>query len=149
MSVKACNRDVSNMEFIKNARDIEVYFIKMMVGRPKRYRTFYQKIVDSSMEIMNCVKRGNSIYVERREDALLRTEQFKRALAELQVLISQIEIIYYLFKDEGISANQIEEITNMINKEIGLVKGLLKSDRSRYKSLLKEEIIETKEDNEE
>ena len=45
MSVKACDRDVSQIEFLKNARDIEVYFIKMMVSRPKRYRVFYQKII--------------------------------------------------------------------------------------------------------
>lgn len=138
MSVKACNREVSQMEFLKNARDIEVFFIKMMVTRPKKYRAFYQKIVESSMEILNCSKRGNSIYVERREDVLLRTEQFKKALAELQALISQIEVIYYLFNDEGISSKQIEEITKMINTEIGLLKGLLKSDRVRYKNLLKE-----------
>lgn len=142
MSVKACNRDVSQMEFLKNARDIEIYFIKMMVSRPKRYRVFYQKIIESSMEILNCLKRGNSIYVERREDILLRTEQFKRALAELQVLISQIEVIRYLFKDEGISANQIEEISKMIDTETGLIKGLLKSDRTRYKNLLKEDAEE-------
>lgn len=97
MSVKACDRDVSKMEFIKNARDIEVYFLKMMVKKPKRYKLFYQYIIESSMNVLNYVKRGNSIYVERREDVLLRTEQFKRVIAELQALISQLEVIYYVF----------------------------------------------------
>lgn len=51
MSVKACDRDVSKMEFIKNARDIEVYFLKMMVKKPKRYKLFYQYIIESSMNV--------------------------------------------------------------------------------------------------
>ena len=136
MSVRVSDRCESSMEFLKVARDIECYFIKMMASRPKRYRFFYQKIINSAMDILNYVKRGNSIYVETKEDALLRMEQFKFAQAEIQVIGSQMEVIYYLFNDEGISIKQIEEITKMLEKENALLKGLLKSDRARYKNLL-------------
>ena len=36
MSVKACDRDVSKMEFLKNARDIKITFMKSMISRPKK-----------------------------------------------------------------------------------------------------------------
>lgn len=137
MSVKLVNRAESNMEFLKNARDIEIAFMKSMINRPKKYRFFYQKIIESAMESLNRLKKGNSIYVETREDAILRMEQFKLALAENYALLSQMEVIYYLFNDEGMSNKQIEIITTMIDKQIGLIKGLLKSDRNRYKNLLK------------
>lgn len=138
MSVKAVDRSESQMEFLKNARDIEISFIKTMASRPKRYRFFYQKMIDIAIDSLNHLKKGNSIYVEVREDAIMRMQEFKMALADDQALISQMEIIYYLFKDEGMSMNQIKETTEMIDKEINLIRGLLKSDRTRYKSLLKE-----------
>lgn len=135
MSVKLVNRNDSDMEFLKNARDIEVNLIKAMVNKPKRYRFFYQKIVELSIDVLNCLKKGNSIYVETREDELIRIREFKTALANVQAILSQMEIIHYLFKDEGMSINQIEIITNMLNTEIGLIKGLLKVERKNLDNI--------------
>ena len=136
MSVKVIDRNVSELEFLKNARDIEIIFLKLAVDKPKRYKFFYQKITEVSIDILNHLKQGNSIYVERKEDVLLRTEKFKLALAEVQAIVSQLEVIYYLFKDEAIGIKQIEILSEMLNKEIGLIKGLLKADREKYKKLL-------------
>ena len=138
MSVKACDRKTSGMEFLKNARDIEVNLIKCMVGKSKKYRFFYQKLVDMSIELLNHVKRGNSIYIETCEDFDLRSKELKLGIAEAQAILSQIEIMYYLFKDDGISIKLVENTAEMINKEIILIKGLLKTDRLKYKNLLEE-----------
>ena len=135
MSVKACDRGQSNMEFLKVARDIEINIIKSTINRSKKYRFFYQKLIDMSIELLNHVKRGNSIYVENQNDIMMRSQEFKLAIAESQAMLSQIEILYFIFKGDGISIKLIENIAEMINKEIMLIKGLLKSDREKYKKL--------------
>ncbi len=136
MSVKAYDRSTSNMEFLKNARDIEVNIIKCTISKSKKYRFFYNKLIDMSIEILNHVKRGNSIYVENANDIILRTQEFKLAIAECQAILSQIEIMYYLFKSDGISIKLVENIAELVNKEIMLLKGLLKVDREKYKKLV-------------
>ena len=129
MSVKACDRSTSNMEFLKNARDIEINIIKCTINKSKKYRFFYNKLIDMSIELLNHVKKGNSIYVENQNDVMLRSQEFKLAIAESQAMLSQIEIMYFLFKDAGISIKLVENIADMINTEIMLLKGLLKADR--------------------
>lgn len=135
MSVKACDRSTSNMEFLKTARDIEINIIKCTISKSKKYRFFYQKLIDMSIELLNHVKRGNSIYVENENDIMIRSQEFKLAIAECQAMLSQIEIMYYLFRDDGISIGLVENIANMVNKEIMLLKGLLKTDREKYKKI--------------
>ena len=138
MSVKACDRSTSNMEFLKNARDIEINIIKCTINKSKKYRFFYNKLIDMSIELLNHVKKGNSIYVENQNDVMLRSQEFKLAIAESQAMLSQIEIMYFLFKDAGISIKLVENIADMINTEIMLLKVLLKADRVKYKNLIKE-----------
>lgn len=135
MSVKACDRNTSNMEFLKTARDIEINVIKSTINKSKKYRFFYNKLIDMAIELVNHVKRGNSIYVENENDIMIRSQEFKLAIAECQAMTSQIEIMYYLFRDSGISIGLVENIAEMVNKEIMLLKGLLKTDREKYKKL--------------
>lgn len=63
MSVIKSKRNESGMEFIHNARTLQIYTIKKCVAFPKRY-SFYmgQPIVQMATEIHNDVKRANSIY---------------------------------------------------------------------------------------
>lgn len=136
MSVPAYKRNGSKMEFLKTARDIEVKLIKLLVEKPKRYRFYYQQLINLSIEVLNNVKQGNSVYVETVSDVELRMRYFKIALAKLQALISQIEILYYLFKENGITIKAVEQLSELINKEIILIKGVLKECRAKYSHLL-------------
>ena len=136
MSVPAYERTVSSVEFLKTARDIEVNLIKLIVEKPKRYRFFYQRLIDISIEILNKVKKGNSIYVETKAEAELRMRYFKIAIANLQALVSQIEILYHIFKDDGIKIEAVKLLSNDISREIALLQGALKNCRLKYKNLL-------------
>ena len=57
-------------------------------------------------------------------------DYFLQALAELQNLISQVEVAYELFRFD---ANIMEHWMELVDTEMKLVKALLKSDKSRYK----------------
>ena len=62
----------------------------------------------------------------------MRRDYLLRANAELNSLISQIEVAHELF---GLEHNVMKFWMDIVDREIRLVKGTLKKDRERYKNL--------------
>lgn len=133
MSVIKSQRSTSEMEFIANARKLQIYTIKKCVSFPKRH-TFYvsQPIANASTRIYEDVRRANSIYPVNQHEAQMRRDCFLRANAELYSLISQIEVAQELF---SIDMDSMRYWLDIIDFEIRLVKAVMKSDRERYKNL--------------
>lgn len=133
MSVIKSKRNTSEMEFIANARKLQIYTIRKCVSFPKRY-TFYvsQPIANAPTRIYEDVRRANSIYPVNQHEAQMRRDCFLRANAELYSLISQIEVAQELF---GIDMDAMQNWLDIIDFEIRLVKAVMKSDRERYKNL--------------
>lgn len=121
------------MEYIYTARQLQIYTIQKCVNFPKRY-TFYvsQPIADSATRIHQCVKCANSIYPLNQHEAQLRRDYLLQANAELNSLVSQIEVAHELF---GIEPDSVRYWMEIVEKEIRLVKGTMKKDRERYKNL--------------
>lgn len=133
MSVIRRARSVSEVQFLHTARELQIYTVQKCVGFPKRY-TFYvsQPLAAVATRIYEDVKRGNSIYPANQHEVQLRRDYFLQALAELQNLISQVEVAYELFRFD---ANIMEHWMELVDTEMKLIKALLKSDKSRYKDL--------------
>ena len=133
MSVIRSARSVSEVQFLHTARELQIYTVQKCVGFPKRY-TFYvsQPLAAVATRIYEDVKRGNSIYPANQHEVQLRRDYFLQALAELQNLISQVEVAYELFRFD---ANIMEHWMDLVDTEMKLIKALLKSDKSRYKDL--------------
>ena len=133
MSVIKSKRSVSEMEFIATARKLEIHTIKKCVNFPKRY-TFYvsQPLANAATRVYENVKKGNSIYPTNQHEVQMRRDYFLIAHAELQSMISQLEVAAELF---GIDADAMKYWMELIDSEIKLVKAVLKNDRARYKDL--------------
>ena len=133
MSVVRSKRGESEMEFLHTARELEMYSIRKCVGFPKRF-TFYlnQPIANIATRIYEDVKIANSIFPTNQHEAQMRRDYLMKANAELYNLISQIEVAHEIF---GLEPNVMSYWSELIDKEIRLVKSLLKKDRERYKSL--------------
>lgn len=133
MSVIKSKRNESGMEFIHNARTLQIYTIKKCVAFPKRY-SFYmgQPIVQMATEIHNDVKRANSIYPLNTHEAQLRRDYLLRAIAELNSMVSQVEVAAEMFH---IEPDGLKYWMELIDKELRLIKGVLKEDRERYKKI--------------
>ena len=133
MSVIKSKRSTSDMEFIANARKLQIYTIQKCVNFPKRY-TFYvsQPIANASTRIYEDVKRGNSIYPLNQHEVQMRRDCFIRANMELQSMISQLEVAQELF---GIEMETLKFWMDIIDTEIRLVKAVMKADRERSKNL--------------
>ena len=133
MSVIKSKRTTSEMEFIANARKLQIYSIQKCVNFPKRY-TFYvsQPLANAATRIHEDVKRGNSIYPVNQHEVQIRRDCFIRANAELQSMVSQLEVAQELF---GIEMDTLKYWVDIIDTEIRLVKAVMKADRERYKNL--------------
>ncbi len=133
MTVIKSKRSVSEMEFIATARKLEMHTIRKCVNFPKRY-TFYvsQPLAAASTRIYENVKKGNSIYPTNQHEVQMRRDYFLVAHAELQSMISQLEVAAELF---GIDADAMKYWMELVDTEIRLVKAVLKNDRARYKDL--------------
>ena len=114
------------MEFLATARKLEIYTIQKCVNFPKRY-TFYvsQPLAAAATRIYEDVKRGNSIYPLNQHEVQIRRDYFLHANAELQSMISQLEVAQELF---GIEMDTLKYWMDIVDTE-------LKSDRARYKDL--------------
>lgn len=133
MSVLRSERDVSGLQFLNTARELQIYSIKKCVNFPKRY-TFYvsQPIANIATRIHQYVKLGNSIYPTNAHEAQLRLDYFLKAKAEVNNLVSQIEVACELF---DIEENSMKHWMSLVSTELKLLKALIKSDRARYKKL--------------
>ena len=133
MSVIRSKRAESEMEFIHTARQLQIYTIQKCVGFPKRY-TFYiaQPIANAATRVHELTKKANSIYPTNAHEVQIRRDYLLRANAELNSLVSQIEVAHELF---GLELRVVKYWMDLVEKEIRLVKGTLKKDRERYKNI--------------
>lgn len=133
MSVPKSQRGESEMEFIYNARQLELYTIRKCVGFPKRY-TFYvsQPLVNDAKRIHDDVKMANSIYPTNAHEVQIRRDYLIRANAELYAMISQLEIAQELL---GLDGRVMGFWANLIAREIRLIKAVTKRDQERFSKL--------------
>ena len=121
------------MEFVHTARELQIYTIKKCVGFPKRYTFFLaQPISEMATRIHQYVKAANSIYPTNAHEAQIRRDYLLRANAELNSLVSQIEVANEIF---GLEENVLKFWMDIVDREIRLVKGTMKKDNERYKDL--------------
>lgn len=133
MSVIKSSRTTSDMEFIATSRNLEIFTIRKCGKIPKHY-TFYISVplANASTRVYECVKKANSIYPVNQHEVQMRRDYFIRAHAELQSMVSQIEVAAEL---AGLSKEVIREWMALIDSEIRLVKAIMKKDRERYKNI--------------
>ena len=122
------------MEFVHTARQLQIYTIQKCVGFPKRYTFFIaQPISNSATRVHEYVKMANSVYPTNAHEVQMRRDYLLRANAELNSLVSQVEVAHELF---GLETNVMKFWMDLVEKEIRLVKGTLKKDKERYKNIV-------------
>lgn len=133
MSVPKPQRSVSDMEFLRTARELQIFTLRKCKKFPKRY-SFYVSIplANASTRVYENVKRGNSIYPTNQHEVQMRRDCFLQANAELYSIVSQIEIAEEMF---GLDREIIHQWIQLVDREITLVKGVMDADKKRYSKL--------------
>ena len=123
----------AEMDFLTIARELEVFSIRQCGKLPKHY-TFYLSvpIAESARRVMESVKRGNSIYPLNGHEAQMRRDQFLMAYAELQSMITQVDVAREVCL---VRKEIIYDWTKLIDRELQLVKAVLDSDKRRFNNL--------------
>lgn len=133
MSVHKSQQTPSNQQFVKTARELELYTIKKCVGFPKRY-TFYvsERLANLASTVYEECVKANSIFPTKQWEYKLRRKHLVEARASARALVAKIESAAELF---DIDYEKIEYWMGFVDEEIRLLNGLLESDASRFKNL--------------
>lgn len=130
MAVNRSERQESEIAFLYNARQLQIYSIKKCLSFPKRYTFFVsQPLANISGRIHQYAKLGNSINPTNRTEAQMRISYFLKAKAETNNMVSQIELAAELFEFDK------KEWMRLVYDEIKLLDGIIKHDRARYRRL--------------
>lgn len=144
MSVYASQRNESKAEFIKVAQELATYTLEQVKKFPKSYRfCLTNDIVRLAMEIHEDVLRANSIYIYKNmseSEFNLREDYFIKARSAIFALSSMLTITFSLvLKGNNFLGNKkktsgiFKEWARLLNFEAALVKGIIESDKKRYK----------------
>lgn len=134
MSVLKSNRETSDVEFINNARKLEIYTIQKCVSIiPKRY-TFYlgNHLADYAHEIYSNAVKGNSVYPMNAHEVQLRKDYFIKAGVAAHNLVAQIELAHEML---NFDTKIMREWMKLVSDEIALLKGVIKRDKVRYQNI--------------
>lgn len=155
MSVYASKRSESKVEFLRVAQQLAVYTLKQVKKFPKSYRfNLTNDITKLAMEIHENVLRANSIYVHKgmtEDEFRLRAVYFTKAKSAIYALSSLLTITFSLalegnnfLGDKKTTSNMFKEWARLLNYETALIKGVVDSDKKRFKSYQKGNQIKEK-----
>ena len=133
MSVPKPQRSISDMEFIRTARELQIYTMRRCKNFPKRYSFYFNiPLANAATRVYENVKRGNSIYPTNPHEVQMRRDCFLQANAELYSIVAQIEVAEEMF---GLDRDIIHQWIMLVDQEITLVKGVMEADKKRYSKL--------------
>lgn len=124
MSVPTWKRQQSKMEYVINARNLVKYITERCLKLPKRITFFIStKLVDASHKLYIDVLYIQSLYSKTEEHSKKRLELIEESIALLNYLSSMLDVLY-IYTEGKMTNKQFETLSNMIEKEIVLLKGL-------------------------
>ena len=132
MSVPSGKRNLSKMEFLYNARRLQIYTMQRTKDWPTRWRyDVSSPLVQDARYVYTELKAGNNIsYPRDAHEAQMRRDHFLNARGRLDGMIAQIEIACELL---NVSEKFLREWSAMAAQEISLINGVLESDRKRFR----------------
>lgn len=133
MSVIKSKRKESDTQFLHTARELHVMTFRKCSHFPVRFRQYADRhVLSKTARIMDCVNGANRIYPLVKSEAQTRRELFLAAQSEIAELVKQIE---FLAEVMGVEKAIYAEWMELIDYEDRLIRGILKKDRERYKTL--------------
>ena len=130
MSVPKSRRCESSVQFLDTAVLLHLHTIRQVAKFPKKY-TFYvsQHIAALAADVLDNVKRANSMYPANAHEAQIRRDLLQAARGSLQAMVTQINNAKELFPIPGTA---LGEWMGLIARELDLLKRLMESDRKRF-----------------
>lgn len=124
------NRSVSELEFWKNGSDIRAtvtQFLMRETNVPKRWRpVFTFPGVDLARRLMEEITAANTIYPTTEQEVEQRRAHQTEAVIVCEQLIQHLQ---WLVDTLPVKVSSLEDIVEMINKEVALLKAWRKTSK--------------------
>ena len=139
--VYARNRKPTNIDFIDAVWDLRIYTLKICAKFPQRYKVWITDYIVkfSAMAHIHAFE-ANQIFPKTKEEAKKRKEELNKAYNALDQMYAQIDLAYQTFRfDNSTNGKTNAEILKywlpLVSKSQRLIKGVISSDRKRFKDL--------------
>ena len=146
--VLARNRTLSQFEFYHNAIQIRIEVNRLMASDrvcPKKYRLLNGvPTVETARSVVYNINRADHFYPNTSFNVLERKRYITLAIADCDQLLQDMQCLMAL----GVvaNANVLENVVNMIDKEIALLKGYRKSVKLTGKQTTEERIADLEQE---
>ncbi len=140
MSVIKEKRQPSNVEFINKAYEIEVEIENISIRVPqRRSQHIFARIEQLSFNILENVRKGNTVFVNCKEDYFRRRQYMQSALEDTNALITQLSVAQEVFLSKLPKEKQVKDSTwgsliTKVTEEIKLLTEIIKTDYNRFKN---------------
>ncbi len=131
ISVIKSKQKLSGVQFLDTAILLQIHTIKQCAKFPRKY-TFYvtQDIAKLANSICDHAKEANSIYPTNLHEVQMRRDHLLNAYTQVQALSTKINNAQEFFP---ISGGVVTEWMDLIDTELKVLQGIMKSDKRRYK----------------
>ena len=133
------------MEYVENARKLQIYTIRNCVKFPKRYTYIVvQTIAALAQEIDTRVRIAESVMPTNLHEAQMRRDELTYAFGLLNSLDDKLHLMYDIVSENPNFKTEFKWLPNamlewgrLIQKERELISGVKKADRKRFKEKFK------------
>ena len=136
MSVLRSDRGPAEPQFVLTAMELYTSVLEHYHKFPKRHTfSVAQALLTKAGEILDNAVEGNSFPVTNQHEAQMRRDFFLLALTKTRSFCNRVEAITEAQNIQLIDVKVMENWMRLAHWEIGLLKGVMKSDRARFKTL--------------
>lgn len=145
MSVYKSKRGLSAIQYVENARQLQIFTVRNCVKFPKRYTYIVvKKIAELAEDIDTHVRLAEAIVPTNLREAQNKRDELNYAFGLLNSLDDKLQLMYDIvaespnFKTEyKWLPNAMLEWGRLIQTERNLITGVKKADKKRYKEKFK------------
>lgn len=141
MSVYKSKRKLSAIQYVENARKLQVHTIRNCVKFPKRYTYLaVQKIAELAEDIDTHVRIAESMMPTNLHEAQIKRDELTLAFGLLNSLDDKLQLMYDIVAENPNFKTEFKWLPNamlewgrLIQTERDLITGVKKADRKRFK----------------
>lgn len=145
MSVYKSKRGLSAIQYVENARQLQIFTIKNCVKFPKRYTYIVvQKIAELAEDIDTHVRIAESIVPTNLREAQNKRDELNYAFGLLNSLDDKLQLMYDIVSENPNFKTEFKWLPNamlewgrLIQTERNLITGVKKADKKRFKEKFK------------
>jgi len=119
---------------VQNAVDIYGTLLKICIHMPKRKNDLVAKpLLEISTEMVDCVKRGNSIIPKYKSDAIIRRNFVLKSKAACDSLSTQLNVFVENPElQDNVSNGDLIRLAGLVTEELKQLQDMLNNDEVRY-----------------